>query len=107
VCRCSSVLDGRRLDTCGTFLLASFIVISATVRMLHIRCAAPARRDQLGCEKGQRTMKDRGRWGSDVAFVYARSLLRDQLDASAAVADADAQELEAVVSGWVQPSTFR
>ena len=64
-------------------------------------------RDMLGVERGQRTMKDRGRWGTDVAFVYSRSLVRDQLDASTAVGDADAQELEAVISGWVQPSSFR
>ena len=64
-------------------------------------------RDRLGAERGQRVMKERGRWASDVAFIYSRALVRDLLDASAAVGDADAEELEAVVDGWVQPSNFR
>ena len=63
-------------------------------------------RDRLG-DAGMRVTKERGRWGTDVAFVYQRALLRDQLDASGTVADADAADLEAVVAGWVQPATFR
>ena len=63
-------------------------------------------RDRLG-SAGERVIKERGRWGSDVAFVYQRALLRDQLDASGAIADADAADLEATVAGWTQPSTFR
>ena len=51
--------------------------------------------------------QDRGRWGSEVARVYQRSLLRDQLDASGAMADADAADMEACIAGWVQPSNFR
>ena len=63
-------------------------------------------RDRLG-EASQRVIKERGRWGTDVAYVYQRALLRDQLDASGAMADADAADLEAAVAGWVQPATFR
>jgi hypothetical protein len=56
VLRCSSLVY-RQSDTsltplCSTFMLASFVVISAAVCMLHIRCAAPAtacsRRDGRG-----------------------------------------------------------
>lgn len=60
----------------------------------------------LGAQ-GERVLKARGRWGSDVAFVYARANARDMLDASVRVADADAREIEAVTTGWVQPATFR
>ena len=63
-------------------------------------------RDMLG-PGGQRLIKERGRWGTDVAFVYVRALLSDELRASGAMADADSADLEAVVAGWVQPSTFR
>ena len=63
-------------------------------------------RDCLG-DASQRVIKDRGRWGSEVALVYQRSLLRDQLDASGSMAGADAADLEATIAGWVQPSTFR
>lgn len=63
-------------------------------------------RDIMG-DAAPRALKDRGRWGSDVAFIYARALLRDQLHASATVGDATAREVEAMVAGWVQPATFR
>jgi hypothetical protein len=63
-------------------------------------------RDCLG-DGSERVIKERGRWGTDVAFVYQRALLRDQLRASGAIADADAADLEATIAGWVQPSTFR
>jgi hypothetical protein len=66
-------------------------------------------RDVLGLygDAAERTLKDRGRWGSDVAFIYARANMRDQLRVSAAVGDADAREMEEMVPGWVQPATFR
>ena len=62
--------------------------------------------DQLGMGSS-RIIQDRGRWGTEVARVYQRSLLRDQLDASGMMADADAADMEACIAGWVQPSTFR
>ena len=58
-------------------------------------------------EAGARVLKARGRWGSDVAFIYARANARDMLDASAGVGEADAREIEAMAAGWVQPATFR
>jgi hypothetical protein len=64
-------------------------------------------RDALGLQAAERTLKDRGRWGSDVAFVYGRANMRDQLHASVAIGDADAREVEQMVEGWVQPATFR
>ena len=64
-------------------------------------------RDALGMERAPSALKERGRWGSDIGAIYARSLLRDQLDTSAALGDAAAPEMEAMVAGWVQPATFR
>ena len=52
--------------------------------------------DRLGVGSS-RIIQDRGRWGSEVARVYQRSLLRDQLDASGAMADADAADMEACI----------
>ena len=63
-------------------------------------------RDVLG-DEGMRVIKERGRWGSDVAVVYQRATMRHSLEASAAAADADSREVEAMVPGWVQPATFR
>ena len=63
-------------------------------------------RDVLG-EAGQRVIKQRGRWGSDVANVYQRALTRDLLEASALTGDAEAEEMEATLAGWVQPASFR
>ena len=48
-----------------------------------------------------------GRWGTDVMYVYQQALLRGQLDASRAMANADAADPEAAVAGGVQPAAFR
>ena len=58
-------------------------------------------------ENGARVLKARGRWGTDVAFIYARANARSMLDASAAVGEADARAIEEMTAGWVQPATFR
>ena len=47
-------------------------------------------------------IKERGRWASDVAFIYARALAGQQMDAAAGMADARDREMEAMVPGWVQ-----
>eukprot|EP00965_Chrysotila_dentata_P164954 5446363-Pleurochrysis_carterae.AAC.1 len=68
--------------------------------------AATDLRDVLG--DGSRAMiKQRGRWASDVAEVYQRALVDRQLDASARVANARGVDMEALVEGWSQPSSFR
>ena len=64
-------------------------------------------RDVLGCEGGQCVIKERGRWGSDVAFVYQRALMRDALEASARIGDAARADMESMIAGWVQPAAFR
>ena len=53
---------------------------------------------------GEAFIKARGRWASDVALIYQRELVGEQLDASAemgSTADADMEEL---CEGWSQPT---
>jgi hypothetical protein len=57
--------------------------------------------------KSANALKERGRWASDVALIYQRSLLRTQLDASSAMGHAAGVDLEAVCLGWSQPTTVR
>ena len=56
---------------------------------------------------GERILKQRGRWGSDVAFIYARANIADSLEASVNISAADARSIEEMVGGWVQPAHFR
>ena len=58
-------------------------------------------------ERGRTLLKQRGRWASDTAYVYARALAASQLEASASMGDADGRELEAMLAGWTQPASFR
>ena len=55
----------------------------------------------------ERIIKQRGRWQSDIAFLYQRALAETHLRGSAAVADADHADLESLCLGWVQPATLR
>ena len=57
-------------------------------------------------DQGRALLKERGRWASDTAYVYARALASSHLTASARVGDADGRELEAMLAGGAQPSTF-
>jgi hypothetical protein len=51
-------------------------------------------------------IRRRGRWASDVAEIYQRTLVQTHLQASAAVGLAAGVELEALCDGsWVQPTT--
>jgi hypothetical protein len=63
-------------------------------------------RDIFGAD-AERVIKQRGRWQSDIAFLYQRALAETHLRGSAAVADADHADLESLCLGWVQPATFR
>ena len=62
-------------------------------------------RDALGAA-AQAHIKQRGRWASDIAQIYQRALMRDQLDASRAMAAALSRDIEAMLPGWVQPATY-
>ena len=58
-------------------------------------------------ERGRATIKERGRWAGDTAFIYARALAASHMDVSAAMGDAAGREIEAMVAGWTQPANFR
>jgi hypothetical protein len=63
-------------------------------------------RDTLGMA-GAAMIKERGRWASDVAFVYARVLIGQQMSAAAGMVEASRKEVERVGKGWVQPAKLR
>jgi hypothetical protein len=54
-------------------------------------------------EVGKAIIKRRGRWASDIAEVYQRELLGEQLDLSASLGNAVGEDLESLCEGWAQP----
>ena len=62
-------------------------------------------RDALGPQSIP-IIKQRGRWASDISLVYQRALASEHIRASAAVVQANSQDLEALIPGWVQPATI-
>ena len=64
-------------------------------------------REVLGMDRGPQLLKERGRWASDIAHIYARANMRDQLWVSQTITDASARAVEDMVAGWVQPTSFR
>ena len=61
-------------------------------------------RAALGAAEGMAVIKQRGRWNSDVAEIYQRALLLDQLDGSAAMGGTCGADLEGLLDGWSQPA---
>ena len=56
----------------------------------------------------QRTIRQRGRWGSDVAEVYQRALVGEHLDASFAMGAAShSRDMEELCEGWCQSVALR
>ena len=49
-------------------------------------------------------IQQRGRWSSDIAEIYQRTLLVDQMDGAARMAEADGADLESLLHGWSQPA---
>ena len=58
----------------------------------------------LGLEKGAVVTKRRGRWDSDIFFIYQRNDASDQLAASAIMIDASGRAVEDLIPQWVQPA---
>ena len=58
-------------------------------------------RAMLG-EAGARVVRQRGRWDSDIANIYQRPMLADQLAGAAAVGGATGTDLEALCFGFAQ-----
>eukprot|EP00965_Chrysotila_dentata_P082720 2729401-Pleurochrysis_carterae.AAC.2 len=63
-------------------------------------------RDVLG-ERGISHINQRGRWATDIAQVYQRAIVDQQLRASADIGDARGDDLERMCAGWSQPASFR
>eukprot|EP00965_Chrysotila_dentata_P070224 2319537-Pleurochrysis_carterae.AAC.1 len=63
-------------------------------------------RDVLG-EGGIAQINQRGRWATDIAQVYQRAIVDQQLRASADVGDALGEDLEGLCADWSQPVSFR
>ena len=61
-------------------------------------------RAALGAAEGMAVIKQRGRWNSDIAEIYQRALVLDQLDGSAAMGGARGADLEGLLDGWSQPA---
>ena len=57
-----------------------------------------------GLAEARRVLMARGRWKSDIAFIYVRASATTALEASARVADVDTRDVEAMFSGWAQPA---
>lgn len=57
-----------------------------------------------GLEEAKRVLKKRGRWRSDIAFIYARTSLDSSLEASARLADVSGRDIESAFAGWAEPA---
>ena len=57
-----------------------------------------------GLDEAKRVLKVRGRWKSDIAYIYARSSLDTCLEASARLADVCGRDVEAAFAGWAEPA---
>ena len=67
--------------------------------------AAPPPAPPLGVEQGKRVLKKRGRWKSDIHYIYERDGMAESMDASGRVGDVDTLEIEAVFAAWAEPAT--
>ena len=60
--------------------------------------------ERLGLVEGERVCKQRGRWMSDIFFIYQRSTAHEQMDASVRMLEAEGHTMESLLPGWVQPT---
>lgn len=60
-------------------------------------------RGSMGTQ-GMHMIKQRGRWNSDIAEIYQRALVGDQIAGSVAMGDAAGADLESLLLGWSQPA---
>lgn len=58
-----------------------------------------------GLEEAKRVLRKRGRWRSDIAFIYARTSLDSSLEASARLADVSGRDVESAFVGWAETVT--
>jgi hypothetical protein len=60
-------------------------------------------RDIFGVAVASSLLKRRGRWGSDIGEIYARTSLDEQLLVSTQIGDSQGADLERLCAGWAQP----
>ena len=63
--------------------------------------------EAVGPERAAAVTEERGRWRSDIAYIYRRRTTSTQLEASALMLDAGGHTIESVMPGWVQPARGR
>ena len=61
-------------------------------------------RQSQGIERGRLLIQERGRWASDISWIYQRGDVGEQLQLSVDMVDASGASAETFVPGWVQPA---
>ena len=59
---------------------------------------------ETGLGEAKRALKARGRWKSDIAYIYARTSLDSSLEASARVGNVSGRDIESAFAGWAEPA---
>ena len=57
-----------------------------------------------GLEEAKRMLKKRGRWRSDIAFIYSRDSLDVSLEMSARLATVEGRDVERSFASWAEPA---
>ena len=57
-----------------------------------------------GLEEAKRMLKKRGRWRSDIAFIYSRASLDVSLEMSVRLASVDGRDVEGAFAAWAEPA---
>ena len=58
----------------------------------------------FGVTEASALLKRRGRWGSDIGEIYARTSVEEQAQVSIRIGDAQGADLERLCAGWAQPA---
>ena len=61
-------------------------------------------RRAVGIVRGKELLQERGRWQSDIGWIYQRGDLGEQLTLSADMSYACGRTIEECVPGWAQPA---
>ena len=56
-------------------------------------------------EEATRMLKKRGRWRSDIAFIYSRASLDVSLELSARISSVVGRDVEGAFAAWAEPAT--
>ena len=61
-------------------------------------------RQAEGIERGKVLIQERGRWASDISWIYQRGDVGEQLLVSLDMVGASGASAETVIPGWAQPA---